>query len=210
MSDVQPLGAGAADEREVSDQAAIEAEQNDNYDPGFFPDDLAHVPALDAVAPGPPHAHDFAQPAQQGRPRTPSPSPLLDPAKDETFVERAVPQAVTGPAVPVGVAKPAARTPPAGMAPAKSAAPRAVNAAAAPAAAPRQPAQQPAPAKPAAKPVAETRPHGLMEVEWPAGPRGADDSGVHFVPPLGPRGGEGSAVKKAAAIGALPHSPPLP
>ncbi|GAA5849571.1 hypothetical protein JCM9279_007274 [Rhodotorula babjevae] len=186
MAEAEPLG-GIGSE----DQAA-HVQDNESFDPGFYPDDLAHVPALDAVAPGPAHAQDFAvanaalaqAPPQ---PRASSPSPFLDPAKDDTFVERAVPETRARPAILVPDSPP-----PAAAAAAKA---RAVTAPALSSPRPQQrpqlhPQQQqpaPRPPKPVAKPVARSPAHEPMQVDSPAGPQGADDSGVHFAPPLGDR-----------------------
>ncbi|GAA5936876.1 hypothetical protein JCM3775_002732 [Rhodotorula graminis] len=98
MAEAEPLGRVGSEDR----AAHIEGE-DDLFDPGFFPDDLAHVPALDALAPGPPHAQDLLGVADHGNApphrREASPSPLLDPAKDETVVERAVPATKERPAI---------------------------------------------------------------------------------------------------------------
>ncbi|GAA5937250.1 hypothetical protein JCM3775_001592 [Rhodotorula graminis] len=201
MPEAEPLGGVGSEDR----AAHIEGE-DDSFDPGFFPDDLALVPALDALAPCPPHAQNLLGVADHGnappRRREASPSPFLDPAKDETFVDRAVPAAKERPAILVPDSPPQAA--------AAAAKARAVTAPALSSPHPQRHPQQPQhppprPPKPVVDPVATSPAHEPMQVDSPAGPHGADDSGVHFAPPLGERSagktphGVQHAVPSAAA-----------
>ncbi|BGP51130.1 hypothetical protein JCM10450v2_007059 [Rhodotorula kratochvilovae] len=177
---------------EDEDEADIAVKENDFFDHGFNPDDLAHIPAIDAAASGPSYLRDVV--AQRG-----SPSPFLDPAKDETFVDRAVPEAAASPVI-------------------AQVAPAAKSAVAKPLATPAvKPVHQ---AAPAAKPSIQSQAQAPapMQVDSPAAPHGADDSGVHFGLPLGSEGDElggktgavqaGVSTSVAAMRSAAPLSAP--
>jgi len=210
MAEAEPLG-GVGSEGQGDD-----VHENDSFDPDFYPDDLAHVPALDAVAPGPAHAQDFAAAVGPPQRRASSPSPFLDPAKDDTFVERAVPDAQARPAILVPDSPPQAA---AAAAKARSATAPALSS---PHARPQpqqhppypqnfQQQQHPAPRppKPAAKPVTTSPAHEPMQVDSPAGPHGADDSGVHFAPPLAERsaGKAPQGVQRGGPLAAVKTGP---
>ncbi|GAA6046692.1 hypothetical protein JCM3770_003120 [Rhodotorula araucariae] len=171
-----------SDEVMVAKEPAAHAAQNEDasekddlFHPGFHPEDLAHVPNDNAVAPGPSFAHHEANAARV------SPSPLLDPAKDETFVDRAVPESAVSPVVQHSVN-------PVGPQP--------------PSAAAVKPAQQ------VARPVnrvvgVQAQAQAPIQVDSPAVPRGADDSGVHFGPLLGSEGDELCAKASTGHAGAF-------